>query len=146
MRTLNQLEGRFGILLYIALLLLAMLCIGFQPRRAESAAGFTRMEDRDFRGPKPIEVLKPNGGETYTRGIKKKMTWSTTLDPSERVRIELLRFGDVIHVIDKSTANDGLYKLTFPQEAEPGGGYKVRALLKRDTNIFDQSDKPFTVE
>jgi hypothetical protein len=96
--------------------------------------------------PQPLQVLKPNGGETYVRGVKKSMTWTTTLDPNDSVQIELWRDGAFVHRVDKSTENDGLYKLTIPSDAEQGNGYTVRVILKSDPSVFDESDAPFKVK
>lgn len=96
--------------------------------------------------PQPLQILKPNGGETYVRGVKKSMTWTTTLDPDDSVRIELWRNGVFVHRVDKSTSNDGLYKLTFPSDAEPGKGYTMRVILNSDPSVFDESDAPFKVK
>lgn len=96
--------------------------------------------------PQPIQIQKPNGGETYTRGVKKKMTWTTTLDPALPVRIEVWRNGNFVHRVDKSTPNDGSYRLKFPPEAEVGGGWTVRVILVNNPEIFDESDAPFRVK
>lgn len=96
--------------------------------------------------PQPVRILKPNGGEAYTRGVTKKMTWTSLLPPSEPVRIELWRNGAFVHRVDKSTPNDGRYNLTFPPQAEPGGGYTMRVILNNFPDAFDDSDAPFKVK
>ncbi|MCC6796423.1 MAG: exo-alpha-sialidase [Candidatus Hydrogenedentes bacterium] len=96
--------------------------------------------------PQPLQIQKPNGGETYVRGVKKSMTWTTSLDPNDSVQIELWRDGAFVHRVDKSTENDGLYKLTIPSDAEQGNGYIVRVILKSYPGVFDESDAPFKVK
>lgn len=96
--------------------------------------------------PQAIRILKPNGGEKYARGEKKKMTWTTKLDPNDTVRIEVWRNGSFVRRVDNSTSNDGVYKLTFPPEATPGDGYTMRVILKSDPAVFDESDAPFKVK
>jgi hypothetical protein len=114
-----------------------MLLWGFTMRRVEAVFGpdspaAPRVLGAASASDQPLQVAKPNGGKTYVRRIPKRMKWSSTLDPSEKVRIEVWRVGSRVHVVDQLTRNDGVYRLTFPQEAELGTRYKMRGILVRD--------------
>jgi len=58
-----------------------------------------------------IEVLAPNGGESWRRGENRVITWSAS-GISGNVTIELLQ-GETVHVVaDSVPATDGSYTWT----------------------------------
>jgi hypothetical protein len=54
-----------------------------------------------------ITILRPNGGEVFTRGEQCEITWVD--DISEDVKIELFRYGSYLSDIVLSTASDGSF-------------------------------------
>ena len=104
----------------------------------------TRLE---FDGPL-ITVTSPNGGESWSLGSTKNITWDA-LGISGNVRIVLLKDGTRIGTIaDNIGSASGSYSWTVGQynggTAVPGTGYKVKVKEKGTTNL-DHSNNPFTI-
>ena len=88
----------------------------------------------------------PNGDEKWKRGNKQDIWWdSSTLD-SGKVRINLLRDGDLVDTIKAKTKNDGAYKWKVPNNLPKGGGYQVEIIKKGNGAIRDVSYQDFKVK
>lgn len=96
--------------------------------------------------PQAITVLKPNGGETLNRDVKKKVTWTSLFGAVETVRVELWRNGVFSDVLVNTTQNDGSCNVKITEETVKGKGYAIRVLLNSNPAVFDESDAPFSVK
>ena len=62
------------------------------------------------------------------------------------VKIELYRGNSLNRTIASSTANDGSYSWTVPNDIQPGIDYRIKISSATDASIYDFSDYPFTIE
>jgi hypothetical protein len=97
-----------------------------------------------------ITVTSPNGGETWIAGIywqTQTITWSSTGNPGDNVKIELLKGGVVDHIIIASTPNDGSWLGSGWIDAAQtlGSDYKIRITSTSDAAITDDSDGNFAI-
>lgn len=90
-----------------------------------------------------VEVVAPNGGETWQLNTKRTIEWSTRY-LSGTVDIELLRNGSSVATIASNTADDGSYEWQIPDDQTAGGGYKIEVVAS-DGSASDQSDGSFTL-
>lgn len=88
----------------------------------------------------------PNGDEKWKRGKKKDIWWDSSTLQSGKVRINLLRDGDVVDTIKAKTKNDGAYKWRVPDNLPKGGGYQVEIIKKGNGAIRDVSYQDFKVK
>ena len=96
--------------------------------------------DRPF-----LEVLSPNGGETWASGSNQTIRWRA--DPSiEQVKIEYtVNNGDSWHlIVENTSATTGTYAWTIP-EAGWSIQCKVRVSDAHDAGRFDESNHTFVV-
>jgi len=90
-------------------------------------------------------VTSPNGGETWLRGSKPSITW-TSYEAGTSVKIELLKAGSVVQTIASTTPNSGSYtSWTVPTGLKPGSDYKIRISSTGTTTINDTSNSFFTI-
>ncbi|MCC6794432.1 MAG: exo-alpha-sialidase [Candidatus Hydrogenedentes bacterium] len=92
------------------------------------------------------ELLTPNGGEKWKRGKNEKIKWSTNLESSEKVRLDLYRNGNKVQTIKNATPNDGAFKWKVPNNIQKGGKYQVGITLKSDASVDDVSLYNFNVK
>ena len=102
--------------------------------------------DNNFTIPVPsITVATPNGGENWTRGTTKTISWNSTESPWTYVKIELLKAGVLNRVIVASTINDGSHPWLIPGTQAHGTDYQVRITSTANVSIKDTSDNNFTI-
>jgi len=90
-----------------------------------------------------LTLQVPNGGETWKVGDRKDVRWSST-GPVENVRLEYSTDGFAhTHTIVASTANDGAYTWTIPND--PSSNARVRVVSTLSATVNDTSDAPFTI-
>jgi hypothetical protein len=97
---------------------------------------------------KGIEVSSPNGGESWTMGSTRNITWNAAGIPGN-VRIVLLKNGSAVGTIIGSVpAAQGSYSWTVGQHTlgnvSPGTGYTIR-IKEKGSTIFDVSDGSFSL-
>jgi hypothetical protein len=92
--------------------------------------------------PPMIEVMVPNGGEQWQRGIEYFIQWDDNL--AEDVVIELYKGGSPLQIID-TVASTGAYKWEASLTLEPGDNYSIRLKSAVDDTLFDASDATFTI-
>lgn len=95
--------------------------------------------------PDLITVERPNGGETWPQGATRLIEWSSGEKADESVKIELSQGGLKPSVIVDSTENDGEFEWVIPADQEVGEDYLVTISFKKDGNIVDTSDAPFSI-
>lgn len=93
----------------------------------------------------PLILTSPNGGEGWKAGSSHTIRWVSTEVGVLSVKLELLRNGGVIQVIESSTPNDGEYEWDISAETNPGKGYRVRVTSTTASEISDRSDKGFRI-
>ncbi len=99
-----------------------------------------------------INVLSPNGGETYKAGDMITVKWNSPniSTDNQKVVIVLNNTGNTIYFDGyeltgpDGTPNDGVESFTLSKNLAPGQ-YKVKILLKYNYDILDSSDNYFTV-
>lgn len=119
---------------------------GYRVRVTDPSTGATDASDGDFRidPPEcPITLLVPNGGETWTEGEIREISWSQS-GCGGTARIDLLLSGSVCRTIAEESEDDGSFEWTVTGCAGSPGPYKVR--ITRSGGSADESDAPFTIE
>ena len=93
-----------------------------------------------------IEVTAPNGGETWnTLGVE-TISWSTTGDVGDEVKLELWQGGALERVIAWTVpAADGSYAWTVPGDVAAADDYQVKVYSRSNVSIGDLSDGAFSV-
>jgi serine protease AprX len=101
-----------------------------------------------FEGP-IFTLTSPNGGEVWTAGIRKKITWSYTGNPGLYVRLELLKGGSLYATIANQVRagfrGKGARYWSIPKEFPPGNDYEIRVTSTSNNSYTDTSDSPFTI-
>jgi len=90
----------------------------------------------------PLEVVSPNGGETWRLLTTHDILWSSN-SPVD-VRIELLRNANLEMVIVDGTENDGVFEWDIPTDLTPDDTYQIRIEFITE-EAFDVSDEAFTL-
>ncbi len=97
--------------------------------------------------PGTITVTTPNGGESWTKGSAKNITWGSTGGVGN-VKITLWQSGVKIGNIVSSTPNTGSYAWTAGNyeggAASAGTGYTVK-IQEISTGVVDSSDASFEI-
>jgi surfactin synthase thioesterase subunit len=90
-----------------------------------------------------IEVVSPNGGESWQAGTSQPITWIDNI--TEDVMIDLYKGGQFHSVISTLTGSDGSKNWDIPFSLEPGSDYKVKITNVENEDVFDFSDSNFTI-
>lgn len=105
----------------------------------------------------PLTVLFPNGGEQFEVGQSAEVPirWSALCTTGPTFTAALYKSGTLVHTMSSSTpARNCLpgqtttaYSVSgrIPATLPAGTDYTARVSVTRDRNIFDESDKPFTI-
>ncbi len=89
-----------------------------------------------------IEILSPNGGEQWQRGLEYFIRWRDNL--AEAVVIELYRADALVRTI-ATTPSVGACQWEVALDLEPGDDYRFKIRSSTDGTIEDQSDGLFTI-
>jgi hypothetical protein len=95
-----------------------------------------------------ITVTSPNGGETWTAGTSKTITWSYTGSPGSTVKVEFLKGSVPITIGDSvpvGSGGKGSYTYSIWSGRTPGADYKVRIQSTSQPAIQDVSNNYFTI-
>ena len=95
-----------------------------------------------------ITITSPNGGETWTAGTSKTITWSYTGSPGSTVKVEFLKGGVPITLADSvpvGSGGKGSFTYSIWSGQTPGTDYKVRIQSTSQPAIQDVSDNYFTI-
>ncbi|WP_243123996.1 Ig-like domain-containing protein [Pelotomaculum schinkii] len=92
-------------------------------------------------------VTTPNGGEDWTAGATKEITWTYAgAGCDSDVRISLYKGGVFQYVIVSSVLPEsGSYSWTIPASQAAGDDYQIRITRNADTGVYDYSDASFTI-
>ena len=93
-----------------------------------------------------LTLTRPNGGEKWRMGKKRKIQWVSAGNPGAAVKLELLRSNNFVRVIKTSTPNDGAQRWKIPTDLVAGGRYKVRITSTTNPSISDISDRGFRLK
>jgi len=101
--------------------------------------------------PQPqITLVSPNGGETWGAGSQVTITWTYVGNPGSTVKIDLLKGGAWNRSISTSTSigslGSGSLLWTVPVSQEAGTDYTVRITSIADSQYWDESNGPFTIQ
>jgi len=96
-----------------------------------------------------INVVSPNGGDSWPAGSTQSIHWTYTGNPGSYVKIELLKGGVVDQTIKSSTpkgrGGSGSRSWTIPADQAPGTDYRIRVTSTSDSAYTDTSDSDFTI-
>lgn len=93
--------------------------------------------------PPAIQVLSPNGGETWEQGKTYNITWGNiNFTGNVNVNITKLPFTNI--TLAPNIVNTGSWSWTIP-EAFATGDYKIQLIGVNDGDPFDSSDETFTI-
>jgi hypothetical protein len=90
-----------------------------------------------------INVISPNGGETWQAGETRTITWFDDL--VEPVKIELYKNDTLFLEIEDNTPSDGNFIWSIPYDQVGGSDYKIKISSIQFTTKFDFSDSNFTI-
>jgi hypothetical protein len=91
-----------------------------------------------------VRVISPNGGESWTRGSTRTISWTTT--NSQRVDVALYKGTTFVQWITWSAPSSaGSYNWTLPGSLTPGSDYKITILDYNQRQISDSSDGSFSI-
>jgi hypothetical protein len=92
--------------------------------------------------PPNINVISPNGGEQFQRGLRYFIEWDDNI--LEDVVIELHRNGESAGIIDTVTSS-GSYRWSINPYLPTDTTYMISIKSLQDTNLFDISDTYFAI-
>jgi hypothetical protein len=91
-----------------------------------------------------VRVLAPNGGEVWTRGSTRAITWTTT--NSQHVDVALYKGGAFVQWLTWFVVSStGSYNWTIPTSLAAGSDYRVTVVDYDQRTISDSSDGTFTI-
>jgi hypothetical protein len=91
-----------------------------------------------------ITVTSPNGGEVLQLGTVASITWDSTGNIGEDVKI-YIRKGSGGTTVVRSTPNDGIFEWAIPSRYPTGAIFLIEISAVDDPTILDQSDDTFTL-
>jgi hypothetical protein len=96
--------------------------------------------------PDRLEMISPNGGESWPRGSLQTITWSFQGNPGTQLKILLLK-GGLIKQTLSITANllAGSFAWKVPGSLPRGNNYTMRIISRQNAALHDVSDQPFSI-
>ncbi len=93
-----------------------------------------------------INVVSPNGGETWTTGSSQYIKWSSNLPATHKIiTIRLRDSTGREHDLLSNTPNDGIEQITVPTSLAAGAYlFEIKTFLENQT-VFDKSDATFNI-
>jgi fibronectin type 3 domain-containing protein len=93
----------------------------------------------------PVQVILPNGGETWAKGTPNEITWTAEAG-IQFVKIELSQDSGTSYtkIVTGSTPNDGSFMWNIPVEAI-GDFNRIKISKLTDASVYDESDNDFAV-
>jgi molybdopterin-binding protein len=96
-----------------------------------------------------ITVVSPNGGQNWTRGSERLITWTYTGNPGTFVKIELFR-GTVLNRTITSSAStgssgNGSFRWLIPSNQTTGTNFRIRLTSTTNATVTDTSNANFTI-
>lgn len=115
-----------------------------------SNSACTDTSDNDFTIiPVSVTVSSPNGGESWTPGTTRNISWNYSGDPGDSVKIELLKGGVASSTLVASApigaGGGGSYAWPIPSNQVLGNDYRIRVTSTTNSVYTDTSDNDFAV-
>ena len=115
-----------------------------------SSGGITNRGDYlPLTSPICFSVASPNGGENWSRGTTRTISWNYSGNPGANVKIELLKGGELNRVINSSTpagsGGYGSYNWLINSTQTLGSYYKVKVTSITNSTYADTSNNNFTI-
>ncbi len=107
----------------------------------ESDATFTIIDN----SPCLLQITSPDGNRVWLQHDAATITWSTSGNCGDSLRIELLLDDTVCRVLDGSTPNTGSFAWTIERCDEAMAPYRIR-LTDLDSGVSDVSDGSITIQ
>jgi hypothetical protein len=125
---------------------------GYKIKIVSLTTNLSDMSDGAFTiAPPTIHLTSPNGGESWTFGTTKQITWTSEgIRPLETVRMDLLKGGNTIGTLSSVYSYEPQNSWNWivghkgGPYAPPGNDYKVKITTSM-SNISDESDGVFTI-
>jgi len=99
--------------------------------------------------PPPLTLTVPNGGENWTAGTGRTITWKYTGNPGNYLKIELLKGGVLNRTItsyaSKGSNGTGSYNWTIPSNQTLGTDFRIRITSTANAAYTDTSNGNFTI-
>jgi len=92
--------------------------------------------------PPMVQVIVPNGGEKWKRGVEYFIQWDHNL--SEDVVLELYK-GDTLVAFIDTVPSTGTYEWEVGLNLESGSEYTIKVKSSVNETLFDISDNTFTI-
>jgi hypothetical protein len=86
-----------------------------------------------------ILVNKPDINSQWVRGNSYRIRW-TTDSPGPKVKIMLFKGNSKTAILKSSTANDGVWKWTVPNDLARGSDYRIKVACIEDKGVCGFSD------
>jgi len=95
--------------------------------------------------PSSITVTSPNGGESWSAGSTRRITWTSSGSIGSSVKIELMKGSTVVQTILSSTENDGSYSSWTISSGLTGTDYRIRISSTSYPAVADTSNSVFAI-
>ncbi len=98
-----------------------------------------------------LTIIQPNGGEELTLGATYPIKWDAS-GVTQKVKLLLIRSGGAYVGVIANNLDAGAQAHSWKVGDYQGGtasadsNYKIRVITMNDTQIVDESDKPFTIK
>ncbi len=100
--------------------------------------------------PPTITVVAPNGGENWTRGTIRTITWTYTGNPGTFLKIELLKGGVLNSTITTFASaginGNGSFTWFIPFNQATGNNYRIRVTSTANGTVTDMSNADFAIQ
>jgi len=101
--------------------------------------------DGSSTSPTSILLTSPNGGENWSKGTTKTITWSSVGNIGSYVKIDLYKAGVFKQTITSSTPNDGSHPWQISSTQTLGTDYKIKITSKNNSAYYDWSNNYFKI-
>ena len=113
-------------------------------------ASFTDISDSSFAVSGPIlDIIEPNGGESWGGGSQHNITWTYTGNPGGTVKIQLLKGGKVVQTLATNhsigTNGHGSFTWTVPQDLLAASNYQIKIAHTIISGCTGTSDEAFSI-
>ncbi len=92
-----------------------------------------------------IQVLSPNGSESWYWGESHEITWSSDGTINDNIMITITKNDIYYLTLTENTENDGSFIWTIPSSLDPPPSYRIFVWDANNESTFDYSDSPFWI-
>jgi len=101
--------------------------------------------DKSFIVGVPIIVISPNGGESWQRGTRHIITWTSNGNIDNSLRITLWKGNSYYMTIINPISNSGSHPWDIPISLPTGSDFRIKITSNTDGSIYDMSDNYFII-